>query len=159
MRWKALACIVLLLSGLILAETTIRRAGKIIVAADDTMIVRDIEEEEGEFEEVIDDIDQELEEIFEELDLDETFMTRDEIHTVVKQRVEETLKEANLPYHADFDLERSYRMDKKKPLVFLGMLFFFTWRLVFLVMWIITLFVIGRGFTRIARALKERKEE
>ncbi len=166
---KRLVFAIMLFTVLFVAGQAVA-TGKVIVADEDTVISKDLEDIEVEI-----DIEAIVDEALEGIDKD---IPREVVIKAVRKRLNEELpRSERMERRAktqwadhDFDYKRNQphgvympwghhnsaiEMDKPWEFAFIGMFMAFVWRLIVLIMWIISLFVVGRGFSKIAGRRKE----
>ncbi len=151
--------------ALIIAVTVSAQAvstGKVIMVSEDTVVSKDIDVAEididiaGIVEEALDGIEGDIprEEIVKKLRVrlgeDHPGVHRMERRIEKRSGCSDYDKSHCAPFfHQDFS--KSHPGNECKPAMVLGVFMNCAWRIVVLIMWIITLFVVGRGFSKIAR--------
>lgn len=148
--------------------------GKAIIATEDTIVTKELDDIEIDIdiekvvEKALDDIDADIprEEIIKELRMELG-------KNISEEDLDEKLAYMKMMGDGDFeDDKRCYReyhkhyghygdagecKDRPWGVTFISMFMRFIWRLIVLIMWIITLIVVGRGLSKIARS-KQQKE-
>lgn len=150
-------------------------SGKVIVAGEDTTIIREIRP--GEKREISDigmDVAEAVDEALESagIDRDELGDRAAKVKMIVKKSIKEALDDSDFddeefefvsrafskPGWPKKDVDFGEMRYWRRTAMLLSIVIGLVWTLLFFIMWIISLIVLGKGLSKIARALRERQE-
>ncbi len=163
MARKILLLATIVFVGALIGQVT---ATKVVIASEDTIITHRIDEIEALDEEKIEEaiektIDEALADI--DIDLDSNAKVIRVIHRQVRDAMDEAFDIDKIPpgargfYHPI--MKNDFGNSWHQTAILFAVIIFLGWKVIFFIMWIISLCVIGRGFTKIARSNEREKEK
>lgn len=163
------AIVLFVLMAIITAFAQVVTSGKVVVATEDTVITKDLGEGKIDViaivEEALEGVEGDIprEEIMIELrgKLGEEGARVKRVERRIKKRIDsgrsDGEKHAYFKHGCHFQDNSPKANEQCKSAVFLSTFMKCLWKVVVFVMWIITLIVFGRGFSKIAASLKETR--
>jgi len=162
---RTITIVLLILAGISFAEVDQVNA-EVIISSGDSTITRKIEM--GDEADVVIEVDKMIDEALDAAGVDDIEEEEREMRKMVRARVKKAIDEGEAQRdrryerpmqdfweHGPQDFNKNFGYQG----IFMFMVMYLFWGLIFLIMWIITLVVFGRGFGKIAKALSDNKKE